>query len=350
MTRKISNWTVIGSGPAGITAIGVLLENQASDVCWIDPEFGVGDLSQYPKIPGNTIISLLNDKYFAACHAFEYEKFRNPFDVLEFGGDKYCLMEQVISNFQTITAQFKEKVATIQDTVVEVKRQDDVWLIKTNSTTVFSRGIVLATGCVPVVPVFPFEISPNQVEISLKDALNKDALNSILGNASTAPKVAVFGSSHSAILALEYLTTTGIETLNVYKSSSEIVFAENGPEGYVNWYSGLKGAAAEWAQNNIVKAVHPKLTRVALNESEELVRNCTHVIYCCGFKQRPINVVGYDYPLRYDGSGKIGPNLYGVGIGFPPVETDILGKKEYSVGFVLFLDHLRSHLPKNIDK
>ncbi|KAJ3259054.1 hypothetical protein HK103_002941 [Boothiomyces macroporosus] len=348
MTKKINSWTVVGSGPAGITAIGVLLENKANDIYWIDPEFKVGDLSQYPKIPGNTIISLLNDRFFGACSSFEYDKFKKPFQVLEYDGDRYCYMQPVISTFQTITDQFKDIVETIKDTVVELQYQDGIWSIKTSGSTLYSKGVVLATGSVPSVPKLPYELDSSLREISLKDSLDADYLKQILDPKHS--KVAVYGSSHSAILALEYLTFLGIETVNVYKSSSEILFAENRPEGYVNWFTGLKGAAAEWAKRNIVESLHPKLTRVCLDQSQDSLKTCTHYVYCCGFVQRPINVVGYEYPLKYDQKGLIGPNLYGVGIGFPPIEIDLLGKREEAIGFVLFLDHLRANLPKDISQ
>ena len=39
-------WTVIGAGPAGIAAVGKLLDHgiAGEDIAWIDPAFAAGDI------------------------------------------------------------------------------------------------------------------------------------------------------------------------------------------------------------------------------------------------------------------------------------------------------------------
>jgi cation diffusion facilitator CzcD-associated flavoprotein CzcO len=50
-------WAVIGSGPAGIAAVGKLLDLgiAAQNIAWIDPAFTVGDLGKkWSKVSSNT--------------------------------------------------------------------------------------------------------------------------------------------------------------------------------------------------------------------------------------------------------------------------------------------------------
>ena len=43
---KVFKWAIIGAGPAGIAAIGKLLDigTAPKDILWVDPAFNVGDL------------------------------------------------------------------------------------------------------------------------------------------------------------------------------------------------------------------------------------------------------------------------------------------------------------------
>ena len=49
MKNNKFQWAVIGAGPAGIAAVGKLIDNgiRPSEILWIDPYFKVGDLGRY---------------------------------------------------------------------------------------------------------------------------------------------------------------------------------------------------------------------------------------------------------------------------------------------------------------
>ena len=52
-------WTVIGAGPAGIAAVGRLLDYgvPAEKIAWIDPAFAAGDVGQkWRSVSSNTIV------------------------------------------------------------------------------------------------------------------------------------------------------------------------------------------------------------------------------------------------------------------------------------------------------
>jgi hypothetical protein len=66
-------WAVIGAGPAGIAAVGRLLDHgiAAEQIAWIDPGFAAGDLGpKWRPVSSNTIaetfLSFLNGSYLDA--------------------------------------------------------------------------------------------------------------------------------------------------------------------------------------------------------------------------------------------------------------------------------------------
>lgn len=68
-------WAVIGAGPAGIAAIGQLLDKHIppEKIVWIDPDFNVGDFgSKWSKVSSNTSVKLFN-QFYQHCAAFNYQ-------------------------------------------------------------------------------------------------------------------------------------------------------------------------------------------------------------------------------------------------------------------------------------
>jgi hypothetical protein len=49
---------VVGAGPAGVCAIGNLLDSKIYPILWVDPKFNAGRLSSYQSVPSNTKTSL----------------------------------------------------------------------------------------------------------------------------------------------------------------------------------------------------------------------------------------------------------------------------------------------------
>lgn len=59
MKEKTFQWAIVGAGPAGIAAIGKLLDYgiTPADILWLDPAFKVGDLGQlWQNVSSNTIV------------------------------------------------------------------------------------------------------------------------------------------------------------------------------------------------------------------------------------------------------------------------------------------------------
>jgi cation diffusion facilitator CzcD-associated flavoprotein CzcO len=57
-------WTVIGAGPAGIAAVGKLLDRGIADkdIAWIDPAFAAGDIgAKWRSVSSNTKVGTFLD-------------------------------------------------------------------------------------------------------------------------------------------------------------------------------------------------------------------------------------------------------------------------------------------------
>ena len=81
-TKNEHDWAVIGAGPAGMAAVGQLLEHEvpAEEILWLDPEFKVGDFgSRWLNIPSNTKVKLFN-MFLKSCKAFEIDKCPHSYD------------------------------------------------------------------------------------------------------------------------------------------------------------------------------------------------------------------------------------------------------------------------------
>ena len=75
MTQHSLEWAVIGAGPAGIAAVGQLIDKgvSAEQIMWIDPKFKVGDFGAFwTNVSSNTRVKLFND-FLYHCKSFRYD-------------------------------------------------------------------------------------------------------------------------------------------------------------------------------------------------------------------------------------------------------------------------------------
>ena len=74
--KKDFEWCVIGAGPAGIAAVGKLLDHDipAQKILWIDDKFKVGDLgAKWYNVSSNTTVRLFLD-FLNECRAFKFDE------------------------------------------------------------------------------------------------------------------------------------------------------------------------------------------------------------------------------------------------------------------------------------
>lgn len=336
--RKDFSWAVIGAGPAGIAAIGQLLDKgiPPQDICWIDPNFTVGDFgSKWRKVPSNTSVRLFQ-KFLQSCTSFSYP---GNFPLDQLNPADTCLLEEMAEPLQWVTSQLRQQINSHLGHVQHLQLRNRCWEITTDAEQLAAKNVVLAIGS----EAKSLSHQPGET-LSLEIALNPEKLIQYCQPDDT---IAVFGSSHSAILIirnlLEYCRLKKV--INFYRAplryavylENEIIFDD----------TGLKGSTAAWARDNI-DGVHPELLTRIFTHPESLQKylpDCTKHIYAIGFQRRTLHINGLG-ELKYNAhSGVIAPGLFGLGIAFPEAKTDRFGTLEYRVGLWKFMDYLQRILP-----
>jgi len=334
-------FTIVGSGPAGITVIGMLLDLciPAQDITWIDKEFNVGDLSKYPNIPANTKNKLFID-FINACKTFREIEDESIKQLYNYDFEKEYPLETIIKPLKIITDNLRLKINSIQGKLENLYFDNDNWNLAVNDQLVVSSHVILAIGSHP--RKMNFDNYNDLKEISLVDALDKSKLETIITAKDT---VAVIGSAHSAILILKHLSELNVDKIiNFYKGP--LKYTEDMGSWLLNISSGLKGITAEWAKNVLEKNPPQNLSRIESNEINlvKYLPSCTKVIQAWGFEKNSLNS---SVSLNYnDVTGVIAPRLFGIGIAFPEKYVDQLGNVEHRVGINSFMEYAQRMVPE----
>ncbi len=335
-------WAVIGAGPAGIAAIGKLLDNNIDPkkIVWIDPAFTVGDFStKWKNVSSNTRVKLFLN-FYAACQSFRYDVFSKDFEINAYDPSKTCLLSLAATPLQWISQHLEKTVVSIVDKAMHLKLHHRKWEISLDkNAAIQAKNVILAMGAEPKSLSFP-QIQ----EINLKTALDPEKLVSEVNEEDT---VAVFGSSHSAIIILRTLLEKCRvkKVINFYRDP--LRYAIQLPDWILFDDTGLKGTTAEWAREHIDGQWPDKLERVISNQDtlSEILPLCQKAIYAVGFEKRKISVEGMQSLAYNEKSGIIAPGLFGFGIGFPESKEDPFGTVEYRVGLWKFMEYITRVMP-----
>lgn len=340
------SWAVIGAGPAGIAVVGKLMDAgiNSNKILWIDPEFKVGDFGgKWRKVSSNTKVSLFL-KYLNACSAFNYSECPEDFALNHLDPSQTCDLHYMADPLQWVTNHLKPKVVAIKGFVRQLKRKQTDWEIVLTNNTYYAENVVLTIGSEP-------KTLPRQKPetIPLEVGLNAEHLASVCNENDT---VAVFGSSHSAILILRHLIESCAvkKVINFYRSP--LLYAVYYDDWILYDDTGLKGNAAIWAKKHIDGQLPEKLQRV-LSDKENLERylpECTKAIYAVGFEKRFLEVEDLKELIHNPVNGIIAPGLFGLGIAFPQAKVDRFGTLEHKVGLWKFMEYLTNILPMWLNK
>jgi cation diffusion facilitator CzcD-associated flavoprotein CzcO len=334
-------WAVIGAGPAGIAAVGRLLDHQISpkDILWIDPAFTVGDFgSLWNTVPSNTRVQRFL-QFLQGSPAFRISDCQHPFELFQMPHDATCALQLMADPLHWVTDHFKNTVDTMQSMVHELHLKHRVWCLSlADGKEICAKNVILSVGA--EAKTLPHSLPT----IPLHDALDISRLKNHIQNNET---IAVFGSSHSAILVLKNLIeNSASQIINFYRSP--LVYATYLDDWILFDDAGLKSTTAEWARENL-DGVHPKnLTRVYSDETniKKYLPQCQKVVYAIGFERRKFPVVTGFQELNYiQQTGIIAPGLFGFGIAFPEVKSNPLGIPEHRVGLAKFMDYLHRVMP-----
>jgi cation diffusion facilitator CzcD-associated flavoprotein CzcO len=333
-------WTVIGAGPAGIAAVGRLIDHGIAPrrIAWIDPEFTAGDIgAKWRSVSSNTHLALFLD-YFNGSAAFRFDE-APPLPLLEIGLQETCALALVAEPLEWITGHLRERVDVYQTTATALLLEKRRWTIETEQAEITSENVILAVGATPKKLSYP-----HLTEIPVEVALDPEKLAEEPLDGTT---VGVFGSSHSTMIALPHLLRQPVEkVINFYRSP--LKYAIDLDDWILFDDSGLKGRAADWARENIDGVLPNRLERCNISSSDfdEKLAECDRVIYAVGFERRKLPSTRQWGELAYNQkNGILAPGLFGVGIAFPEYAPDSYGYEEYRVGLKKFMDYLHSVLP-----
>ncbi|WP_233586824.1 FAD-dependent oxidoreductase [Legionella sp. km772] len=339
--NKVFQWTVIGAGPAGIAAVGKLLDNgiSADQILWCDPHFKVGDLGMYwANVSSNTKAKLFTD-FLNASTAFAYEFAEENFALKDLNPEETCTLKYVVEPLQWVSNHLLKQVDAQRTTIHSMSLSERLWSLHDGKQTYKTHNVILATGALPSnlnypgVDVIPFDT-----------AIDKERLGQVINRDET---YAVFGSSHSAIIILRYLVEMGVKkVINFYRSPCR--YALDMKDWILFDNTGLKGQTALWARENIDGVLPPNLVRYNTTEPNiaRYLPECTKVIYAVGFEKRKNLVIGnYEDTKHNPYVGIIGPGLFGFGIAYPELKADPFGSVESQVGLWKFMVYLNRVMP-----
>lgn len=239
--------------------------------------------------------------------------------------------------------------------------------------SISAEYLVLCTGSHPITSPLPFTKGTSKIEqIPLDPALKPSYLTTLL-SASAPLTIGVIGASHSAILVLRNLynlASTSHPHLRIkWFTRHPLRYAEERDGWIYRDNTGLKGAVATWAKENLEEDVLPQsdvsryLEKVFTPKDQEQayyekhLPGCTHVVQAIGYARNPIpKLEDENGPLKVeydnrsagfkDQEGRVVRGLYGAGIAFPERVTDPEGNVEHAVGLWKFMNYLKRVVPE----
>ena len=207
MNQKIFQWAIVGAGPAGIAAVGKLLDSgiNPAHILWLDPHFNVGDLGRlWQNVSSNTTVKLFT-RFLQAADSFSYSKAPIDFQLNHLPPESTCILNCIVEPLQWISDQLCKKINTEKTMIHTMILSENVWSLEGDSSSYHAKNVILATGATPerlhypTIETLPFDI-----------AIDKMRLSKVVNSDST---YAVFGSSHSAIIIINYLVDMGVKKI-----------------------------------------------------------------------------------------------------------------------------------------
>ena len=334
-------WTIVGAGPAGIAAVGQLLDSgvMPQDILWIDPYFRVGDLGRlWQNVSSNTTVALFT-AFLESTKSFRYDTPRPVFALEQLNPKATCELKHMVEVLQWVSNHLIQLIPTLSTTLLNAERKQGFWVLQDQTTQFKSKNVILCTGAEPKT----LDFLSSKI-ITFETAIDKQRLEAVFDSSAT---YGVFGSSHSAIMVLRHLVELGAkEIINFYQSPCCYAIPMGNHILFDN--TGLKGQTAAWAAQNI-DGILPKNLRRYQSTSlhlDTLLPKIDKVIYAIGFLPRhALTISGIDL-LKYNPhTGIIAPGLFGLGIAYPQLKEDVLGNREWHVGIWKFMTYLKQVLP-----
>lgn len=327
---------VVGAGPAGITAVGNLLENRIDKILWVDDAFNGGRVNQYYReVPSNTKVKLFID-FATAVAPFRKivsglpsrDRWEEPSasdgvpvdgkqdklqDLRRLDQEKGCDLSHAADMCLMLTQGLKKTPGVITQqgrvTGATLDEASSRWTVNvasskpssTDITNVQAKRVIFCTGSTPSDPPLPTDLDIKH--INLDDALSPTHLSKIFSPLGPTT-VAVIGASHSAILVLMNLSNLALSS----KPDLKIKWFTRHPLRYAEYEdgfiardnTGLKGAASVWARENLEPDTFPDssvancIEKIAYEKGAEKevyaqhLPGTTYVVQAIGYQRNPL--------------------------------------------------------------
>ena len=314
-------WVVVGAGPAGIAAIGQLIDANISlnKIAWIDPSFTVGDFgTAWGQVHSNTPIESFI-KFYKAFDAFEFENKPKPFLIERAKPEGTCPLMIAAEPLRLITQTLRNKVISIRDKVLALEHTSLGWQLHLASgKQLTTQKVILALGA--RARTLPYS---HLITIPFKTAMHSELLNQAIHAEDT---IAVFGSYQSARTVEENLAKTkAVKIIHFYRSERS------------------------FDQHVASLPLSPHIECYPITPSNLIthIPRCNKAIYAVGFARRDIKIEGLPHDFLYDSqTGVIAPGVYGLGIAFPETIPYTMGRLSYNVSAIWpFVKYLKRIFP-----
>lgn len=337
--NNIYEAVVVGAGPAGITAVGNLLDARIDRILWVDDAFDGGRVNKYYReVPSNTKVKLFVD-FATAVSPFRKivsnvpsrDRWEEPSasdgvpidskqdklqPMRQLDQETGCFLAHPAEMCVMLTQGLKKTPGVITQkgkvSAATLDEQSSLWSINISTdsntpqdiTTAQAKRILLCTGSSPVDPPLPYE--PQGLKhIHLDTALSPTKLAALLPASSTPTTIAVIGASHSAVLVLRNLSDLALshDTPNLHIkwfTRHPLRYAEYEDGFIARDNTGLKGEAAVWARENLEpetlpsSAISKVLTKIAYEKGaekavyEEHLPGVEYVVQAIGYTRDPL--------------------------------------------------------------
>ena len=314
-------WIVVGSGPAGIAALGNLLDAgvKPTGILWVDPKFNVGDFgTSWRYVKSNTSVEHFKKFYHNSqsfgCFGAEYPGFM----IDKLAPESNCPLMIAAQPLQWITKNLCNSLCFLQDEVLSLNHTDHKWqLLLRSGKVLHSKKVVLAIGS--QAKTLNFSGTPS---IRLATALNPIELS---GELKSNDSVFVFGSAQSA--------KSVVNNLSSLKLKRKVLF-----------YRKVETLERHFDVKDLASVeVMPMTSKNLMIE----MPSCTKAIYAVGFGRRHIPIAGLPENYGYDSkTGEIAPGIFGLGIAFPEIMPYENGQQEYPLSAIWpYMKRLKKILP-----
>ena len=307
------SWTVIGAGPAGIAAVGRLLDHGivGEQIAWIDPEFGAGDFgTKWRAVPSNTHVELFLD-YFTASPSFRFGQ-APAFELNNFDPEQTCPLGIVAEPLVWISQHLCQRVRAFRVIATELALANRQWTITTQHETITSKNVILAVGSVPK------KLSYVELdEIPIETALDPAKLAQLPLDGATVAVFWLFTLDDDR--AAEPVEHPGEQSDQLLSQSAE-VRCLNLTIGRCSTIPGLRAKPPTGGARTSMEPTRDGLERCSVGdpEFEKTLQMCDHIVYTVGFERRHLPLTPQWGSLEYDPTnGILAPGLFGVGIAFP---------------------------------